>query len=245
MGKKQQHWRRAPSHGQQQSLRALCDLRRVCSSYDHRLQSACVNKSGSGLYPRHHQAASHITCPNTPADEAANLFSRVCFEGQINNVLRYPTSPPPHQCLGEGEGWWGAELASTELTLLTALVPEDIAHLTGTSAVLLPACYIISMVFSGFSSKLLTLFHFTYSLFLINVMFTYQIQPVFISFNVLQVPAGGGLHRHHLGCEVPAGPSAAGSGRGWRREDGRTDQYRAFGQWDGHINNGHGHQRVS
>ena len=40
--------------------------------------TVCVNTPGSGLYPRHHQAASHVICPNMPADEAANLCPTLC-----------------------------------------------------------------------------------------------------------------------------------------------------------------------
>lgn len=72
-----------------------------------------------------------------------------------------------------------------------------------------------------------------------------QMQQGLSSFTLSQVPAGGGLHRHHPRCKVPAGQSAARTSRGWRREDRWTDQYRAFGQWDRHINKRHGHQRVS
>lgn len=56
-----------------------------------------------------------------------------------------------------------------------------------------------------------------------------------------QVPAGGGIHRHHFRCKIPKSSGSAGTCWRRRRQDGNW----AFSERDGHNNKGHRHQGVS
>lgn len=67
--------------------------------------------------------------------------------------------------------------------------------------------------------------------------------PYLNPLTLFQVPTGGGLHRHHLRCKVPASPSTVRTSRGWSWKDRGTHEHRAFGQRD--RRNNKGHQRVS
>lgn len=61
---------------------------------------------------------------------------------------------------------------------------------------------------------------------------------------LLQVPAGGGLHRHYPGCKVSEGPSSARTHRGGRWKDRWTCQYWTSGEWYRLISKGQRQQSV-